>query len=107
MKIEEELEGDGQQVILVEKRQTLEKALLTQEEKEFLDCNYYVQVQNFQNNRGRAQNVNNNLTIECVIKGCDKRFQKCSKLRQHLKCHLSVRFYECSYPDCGKSFKMP
>lgn len=45
--------------------------------------------------------------FECPVKNCSKMFLKNSKLRQHLKSHLTVRFYKCGFPGCLKSFKMP
>ena len=45
--------------------------------------------------------------VECSVINCKKLFIKQSKHRQHLKSHLSVRCFKCTFEGCDKSFKMP
>ena len=81
-----------------ENRQKVRTIDLPDDETNFLKKNFICFTQNI---------LNNSQDFDCPVDGCVKTFHKNSKLRQHLKSHLSVRFYKCGYPGCDKSFKMP
>ncbi|KAJ7600550.1 hypothetical protein C8J56DRAFT_1038191 [Mycena floridula] len=42
----------------------------------------------------------------CTMTGCQKIFKHPSALRTHLPTHTGEKAFQCSYPDCSKSFNV-
>lgn len=46
-------------------------------------------------------------TLGCPIEGCDKAFNRPSRLQEHIRSHNNERIYQCDHEGCDKTFLRP